>query len=57
MPELGSLIDEAMKYTDDPNVKKLIEWVMEFEKGYSYSYKSEIREMLSNLSEAKDEIK
>ncbi len=43
MPELGSLIDEAMKYTDDPNVKKLIEWVMEFEKGYSYSYKSEIR--------------
>lgn len=55
MPELGNLLQESKRYTDDPRVKELLEQIMEFEKGYSYSYKSEIRDMLSSLTEKTDE--
>ena len=49
--ELGSILDEVKKFCNEPQVINLLEDIMDFEKSYSYTYKGEITDMLSNYSE------
>ena len=49
--ELGSILDEAKKQTDDLNVKKLLEEIMEFEKSYPAFFKDPLNKILSSILE------
>ena len=49
--DLGSLLDEAKRIADDPRVSTLLEDLMEFEKGFTYSYKKEVQDLLSKHRE------
>jgi len=49
--DLGSLIDEAKRISDDTKVSDFLEDLMEFEKSFAYSYKKEILDLLSKHRE------
>ncbi len=49
--DLGSLLDEVKDHCDDSTVLALLEELIDFEKSYPYSYKSEIQNMLVRHAE------
>ena len=49
--DLGSLIDEAKRISDDTKVSEFLEDLMEFEKNFIYSYKKEVLDLLSKHRE------
>lgn len=46
--ELGNILDEVKKHTDDEKVIGLLSEYIEWEKTLGYSYKDKIRELLDN---------